>query len=145
MTHNKHLTVKNPFHTLWSPFFDLVDEPFRENFATATHFSENLAISEDEGHFYVEAAVPGLLENDIEVTLSKGVLWIKGEHKSEENDDKTRRYYKKIQRSFSYRIAVPEDIPDGAQADAYLKHGILHISFPKTKEAPRKIAIHSKS
>ncbi|MBM3201649.1 MAG: Hsp20/alpha crystallin family protein [Chlamydiae bacterium] len=144
MTQNKHVTVKNPFHSLWSPFFDLVDEPFKDHMATLNQMGENVSISEDEGHFYVEASVPGLHENDIEVTLSKGVLWIKGERKSEE-EDKNRRYYKKIQRSFSYRIAVPEDIPDQAHADAYLKNGILHINLPKTKESPRKISVHSKS
>src|SRR3989338_1650284 len=65
-----------------------------------------LSISEDNKGVYVEAAVPGINPDNIEVTYNRGVLWIRAEAEEEEKD-KNKKYYRKSSRSFSYRVTVP--------------------------------------
>ncbi|MFA5249814.1 MAG: Hsp20/alpha crystallin family protein [Parachlamydiales bacterium] len=98
-----------------------------------------LSLCEDEKNIYVEAALPGLKADDIEVTYEKGTLWIKGE-KSEE--EKEKKYYQKASSSFSYRINVPGEIDEKKEIDASYKDGIMRITFAKAKRSePRKINV----
>lgn len=96
-----------------------------------------LSISEDHEHVYVEAALPGIGPEEIEMIFDKGVLWIKAE-KKEETEDKKKKFYRKAMSSFSYRIAVPGDIDEAKQPDAICRKGILTVTFLKTKKGPSK-------
>lgn len=101
----------------------------------------NLSISEDDKNVYVEAAVPGVDPNDVEMTFDKGMLWIKAESKEEEND-KNKKFYRKATSSFSYRVAVPGDIDLNTEPEAAVEHGIVKITFTKSpKSQPKKITI----
>jgi HSP20 family protein len=42
-----------------------------------------MSVSEDKNHVYIEAHLPGLKTDDIELSFERGVLWIKGEKKEE--------------------------------------------------------------
>ena len=102
-----------------------------------------LSVSEDGEHVYVEAALPGLKPEEIEMTFDKGILWIKGE-KKEEAVDKAKKFYRKALNTFSYRIAVPGNIDESISPEALYKNGILRVSFSKTtKTQPKKIPIKS--
>jgi HSP20 family protein len=103
----------------------------------------NLSIYEDDGLICVEAALPGLKPQDIEVTYDKGVLWIRGE-KKEEEEDKKKKFYRKASRQFSYNVMVPGDIDENKEPEATFKNGIMKITFKKKeKRAPKKLEIHS--
>src|SRR5260221_349604 len=67
----------------------------------ATGMTNNLSISEDDKHVFVEAAIPGVDPKDVEITFDKGMLWIKAESKHEEKD-KNKKYYRRATSSFSY-------------------------------------------
>ena len=98
-----------------------------------------LSVSEDDKHVYVEAAVPGVNPKDIEITFNKGVLWIKGETKSEE---KSKKYYRKATGSFSYRVAVPGEIDLKKDPDATSKNGVMTVTFSKLPVSePKKISV----
>ena len=66
-----------------------------------------LSVSEDEQNIYISAAVPGVNPKDIDISLNKGVIWIKGESKEEE---KGKKFYRKATNAFSYRVTVPGEI-----------------------------------
>jgi HSP20 family protein len=101
--------------------------------------TSNLSISEDKNSIYVEAALPGLSQEDIEVTFDNNLLWIKGEKKEEKKDKK---FYKKAISSFSYRVAVPGEIDEKKEIEASYKNGIMKVTFPKAKKTePKKITI----
>ncbi len=103
--------------------------------------SSGLSVYEDEDHVFVEAALPGIKSNEIEMTFEKGILWIKAE-KEDEHEDKTKKYYRKSTGSFSYRVAVPGTIDETIPPEAFCKNGILKITFSKTKKnEARKIPI----
>jgi len=86
----------------------------------------------------VEAELPGLREEDIDVTLHNGVLTIGGEKsaETEDRDERNGRYYL-AERTYG---AFRRDIPLTAEVDedavkAEFKNGVLTISLPKTEEA----------
>lgn len=101
--------------------------------------SSNVSISEDKNNFYIEAALPGLKPEEIEISIEKNVVWIRGEKKEEE---KEKKYYKKAISSFSYRVMVPVDFDEKKEIDATYKDGILKLIFSKIqKSEPKKIKI----
>ena len=88
----------------------------------------------------VTAEVPGLDEKDIEVLLNDGVLTLKGEKRSE-NEDKDRqfseRYYGRFERRIPLGVEIAED-----KVDAHFKNGVLTVTLPKKEVAkPRQIKV----
>ena len=101
-------------------------------------------VSESESAFHIEAELPGMSDKDVAVTVSDGVLTLKGEKKAEREDKKkdyylSERSYGSVQRTF--------ELPDDVEVDkisAKFEKGVLTIDLPKSKEAKskeRKIAI----
>jgi HSP20 family protein len=134
--HPKHQLIPRSF---WS-FPYVFDE---EEGGSLQEFSEwsGLSVSEDDRHIYVEASVPGIKPEEIEMTFEKGILWIKAEKKEEVKDNK-KKYYRRAMNQFSYRLAVPGNIDENKQPEATCKNGVLKVTFTKTqKSEPRKIPI----
>ena len=95
----------------------------------------SIDVRESETEIVVEAEVPGMSEADIDVTLSNGLLTIKGEKKSEREEKKddyhlTERSYGKFQRSFRVPDTVDED-----NINAKLDQGVLHVTLAKRPDA----------
>ena len=133
---NKNCLVK-PFRG--SLLSHLMDDffPFDEG---KVENSSNISLSEDSDRVYVDAVLPGMEVKDIEVTLDKGMLWVRGD-RVEKVDDK-RKYYYRSNGSFSYRLALPESVDFGIDSEASYKDGILSIIFVKhKKEQPKRIDI----
>ena len=96
-----------------------------------------LSISEDKDHVFVEADMPGLKADDIELTFERGTLWIRGEKKEEETN-KDKKYYRKALKSFSYRVVVPGAIDEKKEPEADYKDGVIKITFHKTQQGQAK-------
>src|SRR5689334_18426976 len=111
------------FPTMRFPF-SLFEE--REESHALQHFHESsgLTVSEDEKCIYVEAAIPGIKSEDIEMTFENGILWIKA-IKNEEIEDKKKKFYRKATDAFSYRVAIPANVEESKQPEALCKNGIL--------------------
>lgn len=117
----------------FSLFEDFEDDWSLQEFSSLS----GLSVSEDDSHVYVEAALPGLSPEEVEMIFEKGILWIKGE-KKEESEDKKKKYYRKAMSSFSYRVAVPGDVDESKEPDAVCKNGVLKIVFFKSKKGSSK-------
>jgi HSP20 family protein len=94
---------------------------------------------EDDDHVYFEAELPGVAEKDLEITVHKGVLTVKGESRVEEG----REYLYNSRRfgSFERSVTLPEAV-DSEQVDATLSGGILRIRLSKLPQArPRRIEL----
>lgn len=98
-----------------------------------------LSISEDEHSVYVDAALPGVDSDDIEMTYHNGVLKIHGKTKEEEKKD--RKHYRMMTSEFSYQVAVRE-VDQNVEPEATTSNGVLHVVFAKSKAAqPKKISV----
>jgi HSP20 family protein len=84
----------------------------------------------------VTAELPGLEEKDVELELTNGILAIKGEKKTETEDEDrlfSERYYGRFER----RIPV-EDV-DEDKVSASFRNGLLTVTLPKTAQAQRQM------
>lgn len=130
---------------LFSDFFG-ADLPRLARFQWDGGFSPSMDVSETDGQLEVTAELPSLDEKDVEVSVSDGVLTIKGEKKSEtKEEDKDRSHYR-LERSYgSFRCSF--QLPQGVDADkvsASFDKGVLKISIAKTeaaRTATRKIEV----
>jgi HSP20 family protein len=82
--------------------------------------------------------------DDIEITMEKGVLTVRGERKLEKEED--RSGFRRIERSrgtFYRRFSLP-DSADAERIQAKSRDGVLEIVIPKQeKSQPRKIAVQA--
>jgi HSP20 family protein len=105
--------------------------------------SSGLTVSEDDNNVYVEAAVPGIDPDKIEVTYDKGVLWVRGNQEQKE-EDKNKKFYRQASSSFSYRVAVPGNVDENAEPDAVCKNGVMKVVFKKVPETqPKKLNVRT--
>ncbi len=99
-----------------------------------------ISVSEDEKHVFLEVAVPGVAPKDIDITFEKGLVRIVAESKKEEKEG--RKYFKRLQSTFSYQYSVPSDVDTSADPETKVEHGVLHLTFAKSAKAqPRKIKV----
>lgn len=101
-------------------------------------------IKEEADKFVIHADIPGVKPEDIEVSMEKGVLTVKGEKESESKTE--REGYKRVERaygSFYRRFSLP-DTADGEAINAKCKHGVLEIVIPKREQVkPKRINVAS--
>jgi HSP20 family protein len=104
-------------------------------------------VKESEKSYTIVAELPGLDEDDIEVTVSDGGIAIRGE-KTEEKEEKKEDYRLSERRygSFERRFRLPDGV-DAGKIEAHMKKGVLSVTLPKSAEAQkkvRKVAVKSK-
>ncbi len=139
---------ENPFLVLQREMNRIFDEFSREWFfdmpvlwrgERTGGYVPSIDVSEDEKEIRVTAELPGMDEKDIDISLSKDLLTIKGE-KRIEKEDRGRDYYH-VERSYgSFYRTIP--LPDGVDLDkveASFSKGVLTVRLPKTPEAQKGI------
>jgi HSP20 family protein len=107
-----------------------------------SQWAPRVDIREDEQRFVILADIPGVDPAQIEVSMEKGILTIKGE-RTVQNQEQTGRFTR-IERAhgtFHRRFALPDSAdPEGITAVG--RHGVLEIMIPKRAETtPRRISI----
>ena len=147
------MSLVRRYTTGWSPARDLlrtqrdldrmIDGFFgaSENGGTG-HWAPALELAENEDRVTVRLELPGVKEEDIEISLVENTLTITGEKKREEKikeEDFVRveRVYGKFQRSVSLPTTV-----DSQKVEAKLTDGVLEIVLPKHEAVkPRRITL----
>ena len=99
-------------------------------------------IKEDADRFVLQADIPGVKPEDIDVSMEDGVLTIKGEKKTEAKTEE--EGYKRVERtygSFYRRFSLP-DTADAESISAKSSNGVLEIVIPKRESVkPKKITV----
>jgi HSP20 family protein len=88
-------------------------------------------IKEEKDRYVLQADIPGVDPQKIEIIAENGVLAIRGNRPSETRE--TRAGYSRVERpggSFYRRFSLP-DTADLAQITARSAHGVLEIGIPK--------------
>lgn len=107
-------------------------------------WTPNVDIRETGDAYHIEAEVPGVDPQTIEVTLDKGVLTLKGERSAERADESGQaRYRERRFGSFVRRFSLPETA-DEDSVEAHAEHGVLRLTINKKAQAePRRITVRS--
>jgi len=106
----------------------------------------NLAVNayEEGDNFVVEAQLPGMRPEDIDVSTEHGTLTIRGEfHNEDERQDRNYVIREYRRGSFVRSLRLPETV-DADAADANFDNGLLRLVFPKSERAkPRRLSVGS--
>ncbi len=132
-----------PFVSFLQDMERMIDDFFND-FSRASEqekpgvFSPKVDVIDTEKEVRVIAELPGLSENDVELSMTRDSLTIKGEKKAE-REDKGKGHCR-VERSygaFSRIIALPAEV-DSDKVDAKFKKGILTVTLPKTEKAQQE-------
>lgn len=129
----------HPFSLLRQEIDSLFENFFRgfdiEPFKRFGSFSPSIDVKESEKDISVTAELPGMDEKDIDVSLTRDSITIKGE-KKEEKEEKRKDYYR-MERSFgSFSRTIPLHAEiDMDKVKAEFKKGVLTVTLPKTAKA----------
>ena len=101
--------------------------------------SPRIDVRESDNETVIEAELPGMKKEDVDVSISNGTLTVKAERREEK--EKNRRGFYSLARSWSvFEKTIP--LPDGIDIDhveASFKRGVLRVILPKTDGARERI------
>jgi HSP20 family protein len=92
----------------------------------------------------VQAALPGVKKEDLEVTVTNQAITIRTFTKEEKKEEEKGKYFRReiMHGEFQRTLSLPDNV-DGDKAKASFKDGILKVTIPKTEKSKRKsIEIH---
>jgi HSP20 family protein len=127
--------MRREMDRLWDSFFE---GGLRRRTEEAVEWLPSLDIAETKNEIVVKAEVPGMDPKDIDISLSGGVLTIKGE-KKQEKEEKEVDYHltERSYGSFTRLVQLPKEVQSDKISASY-KNGILKITLPKSEEAKKK-------
>lgn len=102
-----------------------------------------LNISEDSGHIYVRAEIPGVPATEVEISIEGDTLTIRGERKTCTANEKHSYHRRELQCGrFSRAVTLPVKVQvDKVEAKA--TNGIVTITLPKAEAVvPRQIKVN---
>ena len=100
---------------------------------------------EDADNVYVEAELPGLKLDDIELFVVGDELTVKGERRHVDEEDVSYHRKERGTGCFSRVFRLPVGV-DADKVEAALRDGVLTVTMPKAAEAkPRKVEVKALS
>jgi HSP20 family protein len=124
--------MRKEMDRLWDSFFE------RGPKAEPGEWYPSLDLAETKNDVVIKAEVPGMDPKDIDISLSNGVLTIKGE-KKQEREEKEGDYHfsERSFGAFTRAVQLPTEVQSD-KIEASYKNGVLKITLPKSEEAKKK-------
>ncbi|RIK34712.1 MAG: heat-shock protein Hsp20 [Chloroflexi bacterium] len=139
----------------WNPFAEMIDLRQRmdqllgESWRSMEDWQPEggavplaLDIKEDENKYTVQASIPGIKPDDLDITVHDHMLTISGEMKHEE-EKKGEQYHLRERRygKFMRSVNLPAAV-NSEKAEASFENGVLTLQLPKSEEArPKRISV----
>ena len=146
---NREPAQQNQNEYRWDPF-RVMDallrwDPYRGDnnlLSRGSEYMPKFDVKENKHAYVLRADLPGVKEEDIDLSLNGNLLTVSGK-RDDERREEGEQYYS-VERSygtFSRTFSLPDGIDAGA-ISADLKSGVLTVQIPKRPEAqPRKISL----
>lgn len=126
------MVEKKAEHSHWPSLLDPLYDPLR-NFGhrVADWLKPASAASSDGDAYSISMELPGVSEQDVDLSLNNGALIIRGEKKTETEKKGDTWYFSERQYgAFSRTFQLPEDA-DSEKASASMKDGVLTVTVPR--------------
>ncbi|MGZ3551712.1 MAG: Hsp20/alpha crystallin family protein [Vulcanimicrobiaceae bacterium] len=104
--------------------------------AEAAAFLPNVEVSEKDGNYIIDVALPGFKREDIDIEVSGNEITITGQYERKEEDTRT-HYTEMRQASFTRTLVLPQEI-DADKVTASFENGILRITAPSVASISAK-------
>ena len=127
--------MENAVKNIWQ------DLPFRETGTDLDiEWTPRLDLVETDEAYEVKTELPGLEKKDIDISIDRDVLVVKGE-KKHEKEEKGKHFHRLERRygTFYRSIRLPGEVLED-KIDANFKNGVLTITLPKSEETKKRIA-----
>ena len=90
-----------------------------------------------EGEVVVKAELPGVEKKDVDISVTRNTVTIKGTTSHEEKEEKGDYYRCEMSRgAYQRTVMLPADVAED-QAKAKFKDGVLELTLPKLEKAKR--------
>ncbi len=111
-----------------------------------SRLGQGLNIYETEDALVAEAALPGIPEDKIDVTVEDGIARISAQSSDNQEQKDQRRYFmSSLVSSYNYSFRLPEGVIKDEEPSAEVENGVLTLVFPKLEKVPpRKIKVVKK-
>jgi HSP20 family protein len=139
--------------TAWDPFEMMQDlmrwDPFQDSGVLAPRHAGSFVpafdVKETKNAYVLHADLPGMTEDNVELSLTGNHLTISGQRQEEKrNEDDKVHMYECSYGAFTRSVALPEGV-DVDHIEAELKNGVLSVHIPKKPELrPRRIPLFGK-
>ncbi|MEH6411661.1 MAG: Hsp20/alpha crystallin family protein [Hyphomonas sp.] len=138
--------ANDPFETLQRGIDRLFQDVWQSN-GLERHFASGngaismpeIEVSETDTAYLIEADLPGMSENEVEVNVADGILTIEGERKHTENKKENGiQYSERSYGMFKRSLQLPNDVKEG-DIKATFKNGVIHVELPKSPEKVEKV------
>lgn len=128
----------------WDPF-PTMERPMEGYARPQLEFAPSFDIAERSDAFVLKADLPGVREEDLDVSVMGNQLTVSGTRRAEERrEDEDVYVYERAYGDFSRTFTLPEQTSTD-DIEAKLENGELLITIPKRAEAkPRKIPLGDK-
>lgn len=141
--------IKNPFsfhNEMGRIFGDLFVSHEGGTDAEEISWIPTVDISETENGYEIRAELPGVSEDDVNVSVTDNVLTLKGEKRQEaETEGKNYRRVERRYGSFQRRFTLPSEVKTD-DIKAKFSDGVLVLSIPKPEAVkPTEISITTAS
>lgn len=115
--------------------------PAPPSMVTGTRGFPALNIWESGHDLHVEAELPGLAQDDLEILVVGNQLTLRGQRKAASEQGVSHHRQERGQGKFERVVRLPFDV-DADHVQANLSDGVLHLTLPKSEAVrPRKIAV----
>jgi len=126
---------------------NLARRPRGQQSTEVTEWAPAIDVVTEDGNLVIRAELPGVNQEDVDITLHNNVLTISGERKAEQEEERG-GYYVRERRygSFSRSLTVPEGVDD-SKIHARYENGILEVTVEGAAEVqePKRIQIEGSS
>jgi HSP20 family protein len=100
-------------------------------------WSPTVDVREENGNIIVEADLPGVKKEDVEITATDDSITLEG-HTQSEKEEKKDGYYRRERRSGRFLRTLPLPVTvDAEKAQASFNDGTITVTLPKVAEAPK--------
>ncbi len=142
MTIIRRTTPRREIGTVRDVFDRFFDEAMYRPWANFAESRLPLDISSSEDAITIEAALPGVRPDDVEITVHQDTLTIAVKDQAERETREGERVYREVRRSSGSRtLTLPSGL-DIDQATAAFENGMLRLQIPRAEQAkPRQIQV----
>ncbi len=145
MLHPTLWTRQTP--NVWDEIFNIrndFDRLLGRSETQVSAWSPVVDVRETQDQLMLQAELPGMTADDVDVSVENGVLTISGEKRQEIREGEENSNYHLVERRygrFERRFTLPRSV-DAEKVAADYENGILTITLPKVEKAkPRRIQI----
>jgi HSP20 family protein len=116
-------------------FESLLDQGSDSGTVSPGMLAPALDVHQDDETIEITAKLPGVKEEDIDLSVEDGVLTLRGEKQSERSDEE-RGYTERSYGTFMRRISLPPNVDEDA-CSADFENGVLKITLPISEQKTR--------